>query len=79
MYGASGVLGMASVDSEQDTITWQVRTHGILTFYLKTSLIWNRNIYSFWKAFRRLGGCLAKDSCTLVQTDVLSEYILRKV
>ena len=47
VYGASGVLGMASVDSEQDSITWQVRTRGILTFYSKTSLIWNRNICTF--------------------------------
>ena len=37
----------------------------------ETSLIWNRNIYSFWKAFCRLGNFLVKDSCTLVQTDVL--------
>ena len=26
VYGASGLVGMSSVDSEQDTVNWQVRT-----------------------------------------------------
>ena len=26
VYGAGGLVGMSSVDSEQDTITWQVST-----------------------------------------------------